>query len=186
MKLVAGLGNPGIKYAGTRHNIGFLVAGELAKRHDAVFRRGWRFPGLYAKAQVRGGKVLLVKPLTFMNRSGLCLKFFVRKKKVVPQELLVVYDDVSLPLGSVRLRRGGSAGGHNGLKSVAAELETDAVPRLRVGIGMPPDGTEMIAHVLGPFAEHEQEAVKSAVIRAADAVECWLEHGMQKAMNDFN
>jgi PTH1 family peptidyl-tRNA hydrolase len=186
MKLVVGLGNSGRKYEHTRHNVGFDVVDEVARRVGAVFRRSWRFPADLAEATVAGERVLLVKPRTFMNRSGEAVGPLARKKGVTPADVLVVVDDVELDCGRLRLRRGGSAGGHNGLKSVIEIMGSDVFPRVRVGVGRTPEGGDMVQHVLGRFSPADREAVEQAVERAADAVEMVVREGLDKAQNKFN
>lgn len=193
MKLVAGLGNPGRQYAGTRHNIGFEVIDELARRHRVGFEAApveammgkWRRLG---EPGGLGGNdlVLLVKPLTFMNLSGRAVGGLMRYFKIGAPDVLIVTDDVSLPLGRLRARGAGSEGGHNGLRSIAAELSTTEYPRLRVGVGRGDTRRDLADHVLGMFAPEEQPEVQDAVTRAADAVETWVVDGLAKTMNVFN
>ena len=186
MKMVVGLGNPGRKYEHTRHNVGFDVVDELARRAGVAFRRSWRFPADLAEATLAGKRVLLVKPRTFMNRSGEAVGPLARKRGVAPAELLVVVDDVELECGRLRLRRDGRAGGHNGLKSLIELVGSEAFPRVRVGVGRVPEGGDLVQHVLGRFAPAEREAVEQAVQRAADAVSAVLAEGLDKAQNKFN
>ncbi|HOB73625.1 MAG TPA: aminoacyl-tRNA hydrolase [Phycisphaerae bacterium] len=184
MKLVVGLGNPGGKYASTRHNVGFRVVDELARRHGIdVSRTG--FSGLTGKGSIGGESVLLLKPGTFMNLSGRSVREAMTFYKLELPDLLVISDDMALPLGRLRLRKSGSAGGHNGLSSVIAELGDDGFGRLRIGIEQV-SGARMVGHVLSPFTPQEEEVIGPAVARAADAVECWLADGMDTAMNRFN
>ncbi len=184
MKLVAGLGNPGAKYAKTRHNVGFRVVDELARRWEAA---SWReqFGGLAATGLCRGEKVLLLKPMTYMNRSGQSVGEAVRFHKIEAADLLVVVDDMALPLGRLRVRPQGSAGGHNGLSDVIWQIGTEAFARLRIGIEQV-SGERMVDHVLSPFDPEEEATVGSAIGRAADAVECWVTEGIVEAMNRFN
>lgn len=186
MKIVVGLGNPGRKYEHTRHNIGFDVVDEVARRVGVEFRHSWRFPADLAEGTLAGERVLLVKPRTFMNRSGEAVGVLARKKGATAADVLVVVDDVELECGRLRLRAGGSAGGHNGLKSVIELLGSEAFPRVRVGVGRVPAGGEMIQHVLGRFASAEREIMEQAVQRAADAVSAVLADGLEKAQNKFN
>ena len=184
MKLVAGLGNPGSRYEKTRHNVGFRVIDELARRWGiGPFRQ--QFSGLAAAGRFRDEKVLLVKPMTFMNRSGQSVREALTFHKLEPADLLVVVDDMALPLGRVRLRPQGSAGGHNGLTDIIQQLGTDAFARLRIGIEQVA-GEEMVGHVLSPFSREEEEIVGPAVVRAADATECWAMAGVNEAMSRFN
>ncbi len=185
MKLIVGLGNPGRAYAHTRHNVGFDVVDELARRMGIGFRRSWRFPADLAEGELSGERAVLAKPRTFMNRSGEAAGPLMRKKGLQPAEVVVVVDDVDLPVGRLRLRAAGSAGGHNGLKSLIAHMGSDRFPRVRVGIGRDPAG-ETTGHVLGRFAPEEQLAMREAIARAADAVAAALRDGWDRAMNEFN
>jgi len=179
-RLVAGLGNPGRKYAGTRHNAGFLVLDELARRAAVAFQFDSRWDAEVASC---GGR-LLMKPQTFMNLSGESVGNYARYHRLDPSEVLVVIDDVSLPFGDLRFRRSGSPGGHNGLESVLIHLATESVPRLRFGIGAA-DGA-LHDHVLGKFLPEELPALETAIARAADAVEHANAHGLESAMNIYN
>jgi len=181
LRLVVGLGNPGRRYEGTRHNIGFLVADRLAAGLGAAFaeERAWN------AWLARGGDLYILKPSTFMNLSGESVAAVARFHKLTAEEILVVIDDVALPVGRLRLRARGSAGGHNGLQSVIDHLGTGSVPRLRVGIGAAGAG-ELTGHVLGRFTSGEREAVGTVVGRATEAVACVRERGMAAAMNLFN
>ena len=180
-RLVACLGNPGAQYNGTRHNIGFQIADELARRSVCTFRVDPKWNALTAQT---GGRTIM-KPQTFMNLSGEAVGEFSRYYKIPPDEILVVLDDISLPLGSLRLRKSGSPGGHNGLESILVHLGTEAVPRLRVGIGSP-GTTPLHNHVLGRFNKEELPRVEDAVLRAADAFEYSNARGLDAAMNQFN
>jgi len=180
-RLVAGLGNPGREYLGTRHNVGFLIADELARRSACSFAFDAKWNSEVAAC---GGRSLM-KPQTFMNLSGEAVGGYSRYFKLEREQVLVIIDDVSLPLGTLRLRRSGTAGGHNGLESVLIHLGSESVPRLRVGIGAP-DGRPLHDHVLGKFEASEQPALEEAVSRAADAFEFSNAHGLESAMNQFN
>lgn len=190
MKLVAGLGNPGARYRETRHNVGFEVVDELAGRHklgfeaapaDAMFAK-WRRPDLGEGGDV----VLLAKPLTFMNLSGDAISTLLRYYKIETSDLLVVCDDVNLPLGRLRVRGSGTEGGHNGLRSVAAMLGTIDYARLRIGVGRGDMRRDLADHVTARFEPEEQPGIEAAVARAADAVETWIADGLAKTMNSFN
>ena len=184
-RLIVGLGNPGISYQDTRHNIGFMVLDVLAARLGATFQVEKRWEAHVAKFV--GG--FLVKPQTYMNLSGRAVGSVGRFYKIPPQETLVVFDDVDLPLGRLRIRPSGSAAGHNGLKSLIATLGTDLFPRVKVGIGADngrPSGDRLVGHVLGKFSEEEKASVAQAVDRAADAVQNALKSGLGAAMNLFN
>ncbi|CAN5612189.1 aminoacyl-tRNA hydrolase [soil metagenome] len=179
-RLISGLGNPGRQYVGTRHNAGFLVVDELARRAAVEFRSE---PKWDAEVAICGGRILM-KPQTFMNLSGESLGNYARYHRLEPSEVLVIMDDAALPLGDLRLRKSGSAGGQNGLESVLIHLGTENVPRLRVGIGAA-SGT-LHDHVLGKFLPEEISVLEVAVDRAADAVEYANAHGMEAAMNIYN
>lgn len=187
LKLIAGLGNPGARYERTRHNVGFLVVDRLLARHapDATPRA--RFHALTVDTHVAGRRCLFLKPMTYMNRSGLAVAEAVRFFRLLPAEdLLVIVDDVALPLGTIRLRPGGGDGGHNGLADIHRALNTDAYPRLRVGIGAPGAQGAQVDFVLGRISDEEWTRLSPALDRAADAVEAVLASGLDCAMNRFN
>ncbi len=185
MRLVAGLGNPGPRYEASRHNVGYFVADELARRWRIELRHTDRFHGWLGQAERRGQTVLLLKPATFMNLSGQSVATAWRFYKVAVGEMLVVHDDLDLPVGQLRLRAEGSSGGHKGLEDVLRHVGTAEVPRLRIGIGkVHRDAT--VDYVLGRFAADEQATMAAAVTTAADAVECWLARGIEAAMNEDN
>ncbi len=182
--LIAGLGNPGNRYARSRHNIGFMIADRFAQAHDLKFARR-RFNAEVAEGQACSKRVMLIKPQTFMNSSGEAVTKFFSFYKVAPQDLIVIYDDLDLPLGKLRLRPRGSAGGHHGMESIIGRIGTSDFPRLRVGIGRPnPDAD--IDHVLGEFDEDEFRVMNETVDRAVKAIDVWLSDGVAKAMNQFN
>ena len=184
--LVVGLGNPGGQYENTRHNAGFLTADELARRGRFAIQR-LKFKALTASAELGGQGVLVMKPTTYMNLSGEAVGEAARFYKIPPDHVLVISDDVSLPLGKLRIRTGGSAGGHNGLKSTIQHLGADQFPRVKVGVGEKPHPDyDMADWVLGKFQGEDKKVMDEAVKRAADAVECYLKDGPQKAMNRFN
>lgn len=185
MKMVVGLGNPGQKYAATRHNVGYEVIAELARRHQTD-RTKTKFNGEFAETIVENTKTLLVSPLTYMNLSGQCVRAAVDFFKLELDDLLIVCDDFNLPLGRIRLRPSGSAGGQNGLKDIIQRLGTMEFPRLRLGIGQPPPGWDVSGYVLGKIPADQQEAVSRSVRRSAEAVETWIGGGIQAAMNQFN
>jgi PTH1 family peptidyl-tRNA hydrolase len=187
VKLVAGLGNPGRQYAGTRHNVGFEVVERLAARHGAAFEAAPVDAARQARWRRGGGEdVWLVEPLTFMNLSGEAVGGLARYYRIDPADLLVVCDDVALPVGRLRVRGDGSDGGHNGLKSVAAHLGTLAYPRLRIGVGRGDRGRDLADHVLSRFEADERDEVARAIERAADAVEVWVAAGLEPAMRTYN
>lgn len=184
--LIVFLGNPGPKYAGTRHNAGFLTADAMERAKNISINRV-RFQALTAQCQLGGERVLLMKPQTFMNLSGRAVAEAVRFYKLTPQQVLVVYDDVSLPPGKLRFRLRGSAGGHNGIKSIIAELGSDAFPRLKIGVGAPPHPDyDMADWVLSVFHGQDAEIMAEAAGRAVDALELFIEKGPEKAMNLYN
>ena len=184
--LVGGLGNSGEKFENTRHNVGFLVVDELAGRLDVPVQK-LKHKALTNIVRLGGQKVLLMKPVTFMNLSGEAVRPAADFYKVPPDHVLVLSDDTALPLGKLRIRKGGSAGGHNGLKSIIQHLGTDQFPRLRVGVGdKPHPDYDMADWVLGKLQGEDKKTMDAAVKRAADAVECLLSHGADTAMNRFN
>ena len=184
--LIVGLGNPGDKYDGTRHNAGFWAVDALADQGRFQITRV-KFKALTAKTEVGGQGALVMKPTTYMNLSGEAVGEAARFYKIPPGRVLVISDDVDLPLGKLRIRTGGSAGGHNGLKSVIQHLGADQFPRLKVGVGgKPHPDYDMADWVLGKLQGEDKRVMDEAVKRAADAVECFLKDGPQKAMNRFN
>ncbi len=185
MKIIAGLGNPGPRYRATRHNLGFEVADLLAQRLGTDFARE-KHRGLLAQGVHEGEKLLLVKPLTFMNASGDCVAPLIRNKIEDPADLLVVVDDVNLPLGRLRFRAGGSAGGHNGLKSLIERLGSKDFHRARIGVGDERGGADLAGHVLSRFRPDEWPHVEEMVERTAEAVLCWVTSGLEEAMGRYN
>jgi PTH1 family peptidyl-tRNA hydrolase len=183
MKLIAGLGNPGRKYAGTRHNAGFDVLDLLAGRHHLEWESG---PADALITRWRAADTLLAKPLTFMNLSGHAIGELLRFYKVPVDDLLVVVDDINLELGRLRARGAGSAGGHNGLKSVIAQLGTEGFARLRIGVGRGDARRDLADHVLAKFDPEERSSVAEAVGRSADAAELFVAEGIGAVMNRFN
>jgi peptidyl-tRNA hydrolase, PTH1 family len=181
IRLVAGLGNPGPEYAATRHNIGFMVVDQLAAQFGSTWEKSAKWDALSTKC----GPVLLIKPMSFMNRSGYPLFAAAQFYKIEPEEILVVLDDLSLPLCRLRLRARGGSGGHNGLESVITQFGTEEIPRLRIGIGQAPrEGS--VDYVLSRFFDEEKPLVRSTINRAAEAVKCAIDNGLVSAMNTFN
>jgi PTH1 family peptidyl-tRNA hydrolase len=189
MRLILGLGNPGEEYRDTRHNVGFRVVEELARRWQVAVDRLECNALVGRLATETAGEVLLVKPQTYMNRSGWAARCFAERHELDPAAVLVVYDEVNLPLGKLRLRRAGSPAGHRGLESVIENLRTAEVPRLRLGVapeGEKPGGEELADFVLGPFSPEEREPVEEMIRRAAEACEAWVREGVEAAMGRFN
>ena len=187
IRLVAGLGNPGREYEGTRHNIGFAVLDMLALRFGASFTKESKWDAHVARvARAPDSDLSFLKPTTYMNLSGEAVGEYARFHRIPASSTLVILDDVSLPLGSIRLRREGGSGGQNGLKSVLVHFTTEQVPRLRVGIGGNADGGDLSGHVLSRFRPDEQSLASEAISRAADAAMCVLKEGLENAMNLYN
>ena len=184
--LLVCLGNPGDKYENTRHNVGFMVADEVAERRNAPIQR-LRFKALTNILTIAGEKVLVMEPITYMNLSGEAVRPAADFYKIPPDHVLVVSDDTALPVGRLRIRTKGSAGGHNGLKSIIQHLGTDQFPRLRVGVGEKPHPDyDMADWVLGKFTGEDKKTITAAVKRAADAIECILAEGIDRGMGKFN
>ena len=184
--LLVCLGNPGDKYENTRHNVGFMVADEVAERRNVPIQK-LKFKALTNILTISGEKVLVMKPTTYMNLSGEAVRQAVDFYKVPPERVLVISDDTALAVGRLRIRKGGSAGGHNGLKSIIQHLGSDQFPRIKVGVGEKPHPDYDLADwVLGKFVGEDKKTIDTAVKRAADAVECIIADGCDKAMNRFN
>ena len=184
--LIAGLGNPGDAYENTRHNIGFQVLDALGERQKKPIQR-LKFKALTNLFTISGEKVLVMKPVTYMNLSGEAVRPAADFYKIPPERILVVSDDTALPAGRLRIRKGGSAGGHNGLKSIIQHLGSDQFPRLRVGVGEKPHPDyDMADWVLGRFTGEDRARMDQAVERAADAIECILKEGLDRGMSRFN
>lgn len=183
--LIVGLGNPGQQYARTRHNMGWMVVERLADQHRLSFDR-LQFKARVASGMARDRRVVLAKPLTYMNLSGEAVGPLVRFYKIPLERLLVVYDEIDIPFNTLRLRAEGGAGGHRGMRSIIQSLGSQDFARLRVGVGRPPDGREAADHVLAPWTKEEAAQAPALVERAALAVETWLTEGILSAMNRFN
>ncbi|PLR80282.1 aminoacyl-tRNA hydrolase [Bacillus canaveralius] len=185
MKIIAGLGNPGKQYEQTRHNIGFAIIDLLSARLNIPVDQS-KFKGIYGIGHVNGQKVILLKPLTYMNLSGESIRAVLDYYDAGLDDLLIIYDDLDLPVGKIRLRQKGSAGGHNGLKSTIAHLGSQEFKRIRVGVGRPPHGMNVPDYVLGRFLKEEQEVIDEVAGQCADACEAWLQKPFLQVMNDFN
>ena len=185
MYIIAGLGNPEKKYDGTRHNAGFAALDCLSEKLSIPLSER-RFDGVLGRGELNGEKLLLLKPLTYMNRSGESIRAAAAFYKVEPQHVIVLYDDINFDCGRLRVREKGSAGGHNGIKSIIACLGTEDFPRVRIGVGGLSDREDMISHVLGKFAPKDREVMERAYEAAAEAAVCVLEHGAAEAMNRYN
>jgi len=185
LKLIVGLGNPGQQYRHTRHNVGFRVLDEVAGRLGARFDQE-KYDSLFAMADHQGVRVMLLKPQTFMNLSGGAVAKAARNRVPEPMDVLIVLDEIQLPLGTVRIRHEGSGGGHNGLRSVIEHLGTRDFPRLRIGIGQKKCGQDLSDHVLSTFTPEEKPDVDRAVTLAGDAVLCYVAEGVSVAMNRYN
>jgi PTH1 family peptidyl-tRNA hydrolase len=193
-QLIVGLGNPGAKYEQTRHNIGFEVIDALARTWQISLSEHRKFQGIFGEGTaVKGQKIRLLKPTTYMNLSGQAIRAVTDWYKLSPESVLVIYDDMDLPLGKLRLRQSGSAGGHNGMKSTIAHLNSQTFPRLRIGIGSPKQQSrqnagngEVVSHVLGRFSGTEAEAMAEVLKLVVDAVEMSMKQGIPKAMSLYN
>jgi PTH1 family peptidyl-tRNA hydrolase len=184
MRAIVGLGNPGEKYEHTRHNVGFDVISIIAAKLNAPIKK-LKFQGVIGETQLGGDKLVLIKPQTFMNLSGNSIYEIVRFYKIEPDHVIVIYDDLDLPVGTVRIRKQGGTGGHNGMKSIIYQLQTEEFPRIRIGIDKP-EGDEVIDYVLHDFLKSEQEPIFEALQKAALAVECMIRENVDMAMNKYN
>jgi PTH1 family peptidyl-tRNA hydrolase len=185
MYLIVGLGNPGTKYSKTRHNVGFMVIEKLSGRWDINVDKN-KFEGLLGSGQIKGEPVMLLEPQTYMNRSGLSVRAAMDFYKLEPKDLLVILDDMALPVGQIRVRNQGSAGGHNGLADIIRHAGTEQVVRIRVGIGAPPPRIDSADYVLGEFRSDEKPVMGEMIDQAANAVETILSQGITRAMDQFN
>lgn len=186
MYIIAGLGNPEEKYRATRHNIGFNIVDVLAARHDITIGSKESL-AMVGKGYICGQKVILAEPMTYMNNSGDSLNALAQYYKIdITKELIVVYDDIDLPVGKIRLRPEGSAGGHNGIKSIISRLGTQNFSRLRMGVGSKPEQMDLVDHVLGHFSAEDKKIMEASMDRACDAIESILTDGIMTAMNKYN
>ncbi|PWU67831.1 aminoacyl-tRNA hydrolase [Gracilibacillus dipsosauri] len=185
MKCIVGLGNPGLKYRSTRHNIGFIVVDELLKRNNWTLSKN-KFNGHYTMETLHNEKVLILEPQTYMNLSGESLKPLMDFYDLAPEDVVVIYDDLDLPLGKIRLRQTGGHGGHNGVRSIIDHLGTKKFNRIRFGIGRPVTPIPVIDYVLGNFQKEEQTTLEQAVDHAVNALEAWMTEPFPKVMNDYN
>lgn len=184
--LIVGLGNPGADYAKTRHNAGFLLVEKLASQWKSAWKNERKFQARVSRTERNGKMILLAEPQTFMNLSGESVGALVRFYHLPPERILVVVDDADLPLGEIRLRPGGGAGGHHGLESVMQHLGSREYARLRIGIGRKDESRQITGHVLGRFSVKENALLEKVLERAGYQLECWLNAGIQKAMSQFN
>lgn len=186
MYIVAGLGNPGKEYVGTRHNMGYEAIDAAAAKYDVKINRE-KFKGLYGEGRISGEKVLFIKPLTFMNLSGECIREFAEFFKIPNENIIIIYDDISLPTGKMRIRPKGSAGGHNGIKSIIYQLKTEVFPRIKIGVGAPENsGYDLADYVLGHFSKSEVETLIPVAVKAAEALEKIISKGCSAAMAEYN
>lgn len=183
MFLIVGLGNPGSEYNGTRHNIGFEAVDYIADKYNIELNR-IKFKGIFGEGLINGKKVILLKPTTYMNLSGESIREVVNFYKISNEEIIVIYDDISLDVGRLRIREKGSHGGHNGIKSIIANLGTDVFPRVKIGVGAPKGN--LVSHVLGKFNEEEINILRKTLIATEEAVNVMLKNDVKDAMNKFN
>ncbi len=185
MKLIVGLGNPTPKYEKTRHNVGFEVIDQISEQYNISVDIA-KHKGLYGKGKIEGETVILLKPMTYMNLSGESVVAVANYYKILPEDIIVIYDDINLDVGRLRIREKGSAGGHNGIKNIIAHLSTDAFPRIRVGVGMKPSRMDLADYVLSRFSKEEQMMVENGYDNACKAIELIVTNNISKAMNDYN
>jgi len=185
MKVIVGLGNPGTKYAGTRHNIGFDTVTALADKYS-IKLKDKKFNGLIGEGFIEGEKVMLVQPQTYMNLSGECVGMIAGFYKLDAEDIIVICDDINLDTGRLRIRAKGSAGGHNGLKNIIAHLGTEAFPRIRIGVGEKTEGWDLADYVLARFSGEDEATMRKAIKNAVGAIETWISYDIGKAMNLYN
>lgn len=186
ISLIVGLGNPGPEYANTRHNVGFRCIDALADRHNLRFEDKKRAKARIALGRIGEHRVLLAKPQTYMNLSGSAVQGLLTFYRIPPTQMIVVYDDLDLPVGTLRIRPKGGSGGHRGLSDIIQRLGTQNFPRIRVGIGRPESGMDPAAYVLLPFRQQEEPLIQEAITRVLQAIETWLNEGIDPAMNRYN
>lgn len=185
MFVVVGLGNPGKEYAGTRHNVGFDAIDLLAERNNIKINK-IKFKSVYGEGTIGNEKVLLVKPQTYMNNSGITVRDIYNFYKVPPENIIVIVDDIDIPFASVRIKRKGSAGSHNGLKSIIYLLQRDDFPRVKIGIGKKHENQDLANFVLSRFSKEERTAIEESILTGAESVEAIIKYGIEEAMNEFN
>ena len=185
MYLIAGLGNPGLKYSATRHNVGFEVIERFAYNNNISLNKK-KFESEFGQGVIKGEKVILIKPQTYMNNSGISVKAFNEYYNIEPDKVIIIYDDVSLDLGKLRIRKKGSAGGHNGIKSIISHLGTQEFLRIKVDVGQKPPGYDLADYVLSKFSKSEIQIIIDEINKASDSVEAIIENGLEYAMNNLN
>ena len=185
MKLIVGLGNPGIEYVGTRHNVGFETIDRMAEACSIELNQH-KHKGVTGQGIIAGEKVILAKPMTYMNNSGECVGAIARFYKLAPEDIIVIYDDINLDVGQLRIREKGSAGGHNGMKNIIAHLGTQVFPRIRIGVGEKPKGWDLADYVLGRFAKEDEPVMRDALERTVESCKVIMNEGVLEAMNRFN
>ncbi len=183
MFLIVGLGNPGKEYDGTRHNIGFEAIDSLGRKYSIELNKS-KFKGVFGEGFIEGNKVILLKPTTYMNLSGESIREVINFYKIDNNNIIVIYDDISLEIGKLRIREKGSAGGHNGIKSIIANMSTDVFPRIKIGVGQPKG--DLVSHVLGRFNKEEEQDLKEVIEASIKAVEIIIKNGAKAAMNELN
>jgi aminoacyl-tRNA hydrolase len=185
MYVIVGLGNPGLQYENTRHNVGFLTIDYLAKKHNIPVKK-LKFKSLYGQGEISGQKVMLVKPQTYMNNSGEAVREIKNYFKFDEDELIVIVDDIDIDFGRIRLKKKGSAGTHNGMKSIIYQIQNDKFPRIKIAVGKKPDYMDLANFVLSGFNEKEADIVRQEIIMSAEAIEMLLATNIDKAMNKYN
>lgn len=185
MYLIAGLGNPGKQYFATRHNIGFNAIDYISQKHNIDVTK-IKYKGLIGEGNIAGEKVILLKPQTFMNLSGESVREAAAFHKIPPENVIIIHDDISLPVGTLRIREKGSAGGHNGLKSIIAHLNSQDFPRMKIGVGAPQPDKDLADYVLGKFSKEEEKTLFDVLTRVCDAVSEYIRNGGASAMNKYN